>query len=456
MNHRQHALLGLLAAIGGACAGPAEPADFAITHVSVVDGRAPTVLADRTVLVRGNRIVAEGPADGIRVASGTHVIDGRGAFLIPGLWDMHVHTVMPGGARVLPLYLANGVTGVRDMAGDWATLSRWRREIRAGTRVGPRMVASGPYLEGGDVPIPHLLVAKPEDAQPAVDSLIALGVDFIKVHSQLDRERYFAIARAARARGIAFAGHVPRSVTTIEASDAGQRSIEHLLTIPNQCTPEEVVALAPRFPVQSALGRCETGSLDETFAHLVKNGTYVVPTLVAAVEVARWPERDLPGDEFGAYLPDSLRDYVASIFPMPDDVPPGADAVGLALLAKRIAIVGALRRAGVPIMAGTDAPLRNSPPGFGLHEELRMMTEGGLTPFEALSSATIVPARFLGAADSLGTVEAGRIADLVLLEADPLVDIANARRVRSVFADGRLYDVRSTPTGPVLEPVNAR
>jgi imidazolonepropionase-like amidohydrolase len=394
------------------------------------------------VLVRGNRIVAEGPAVDIDVPRGTHVVDGRGAYLIPGLWDMHVHTVMPGGAQVLPLYLANGVTGVRDMAGEWPVLSEWRREIAAGTRIGPRMVVSGPYLEGGDVPIPHLLVAKPEDAQPAVDSLVALGVDFVKVHSQLDRERYFAIARAARARGIAFAGHVPRSVTTIEASDSGQRSIEHLLTIPNQCTPEEVVALAPRFAVQGALGRCETGSLDETFAHLVRNDTYVVPTLVAAVEVARWPKRDLPGDAVQDFLPDSLRDYVASIFPMPDDVPPGADSVGLLLMSKRVAVVGALHRAGVHVMAGTDAPLRNSPPGFGLHQEMRMMVESGMSPFDALSAATIVPARFLGAADSLGTVEVGRIADMVLLDANPLEDIANAGRVRSVFADGGMYDVR--------------
>jgi imidazolonepropionase-like amidohydrolase len=456
MNQPMHRILVLAAVAASACAEPGEPADFAITRVSVVDGRAPAPLEDRTVVVRGSRIVAEGPAGDIAVPRGTHVIDGRGAYLIPGLWDMHVHTVMPGGAQVLPLYLANGVTGVRDMAGEWPVLSEWRREIAAGARVGPRMVVSGPYLEGGDVPIPHLLVSKPEDAQPAVDSLIALGVDFVKVHSQLDRERYFAIARAARARGIAFAGHVPRSVTTIEASDSGQRSIEHLLTIPNPCTPEEAVALAPRFAVQGALGRCETRSLDETFARLVKNDTYVVPTLVATVEVARWPKRDLPGDAVQTFLPDSLRDYVASIVPMPDDVPPGADSVGLALLAKRVAVVGALHRAGVHVMAGTDAPLRNSPPGFGLHEEMRMMVEGGMSPFDVLSAATIVPARFLGAADSLGTVEVGRLADLVLLDANPLDDIANAGRIRSVFADGRMYDVRKTAGGPVLEPVRPR
>jgi hypothetical protein len=174
---------------------------------------------------------------------------------------MHVHTVMPGGEATLALYVGNGVTGIRDMAGEWDQLTKWRDEIRSGAHIGPPMILSGPYLEGGDVPIPHLLVRTPDDAQPAVDSLVRLGVDFVKVHSQLTPETYFAIARAARARGIPFAGHVPHAVGAAAASDSGQRSIEHLLTIPNQCTPEEVESLAPRFPVQGALGRCATEDL---------------------------------------------------------------------------------------------------------------------------------------------------------------------------------------------------
>jgi imidazolonepropionase-like amidohydrolase len=201
------------------------------------------------------------------------VIDGRGKYLIPGLWDMHVHTVVPAGDEVLTLYVANGVTGIRDMAGELDQLVSWRQEISTGVRVGPRMVISGPYLEGGDVPIPHLLVRTPADAQPAVDSLLRLGVDFIKVHSQLNRETYFAIARAARARSIPFVGHVPRSVGAAEASDSGQKSIEHLLTIPNACTQEEVATLAPRFAVQAALGRCTTEDQAPLFARFVRNDT---------------------------------------------------------------------------------------------------------------------------------------------------------------------------------------
>jgi imidazolonepropionase-like amidohydrolase len=386
----------------------------------------------------------------------TVVIDGRGKYLIPGLWDMHVHTVMPGGRDVLQLYIANGVTGVRDMASDWATLTKWRREIASGSLIGPRIVASGPYLEGGDQPIPHLLVKTPADAAPAVDSLIRLGVDFIKVHGQLTPESYFAIARAARARRIPFAGHVSRTVGAAAASDSGQASIEHMLAIPNPCTPAEVTELAPRFTVQSALGRCDTLDQAPLYAKLKRNGTWVVPTLVAQVEVSLWPKRELPGDSVARYLPDSLRAYVAGIFPMVDSVPPDADVNGAKLFAKRVEVTAALFRAGVGLMPGTDAPLRNSPPGFGLHEELIHFTRAGLSPFEALRSATLEPARFLGMLDSLGTIEVGKVADLVLLSGNPLTDIRNSSRTVHVVSSGRLFLVRRDGLGRLVDVVRTR
>jgi imidazolonepropionase-like amidohydrolase len=426
---------------------------IAITHVTVIDGRSADPRVDQTVVVQGNRIIAAGPSAGTRAPVGASIVDGRGKFLIPGLWDMHVHTTMPGGRDVLKLYIANGVTGVRDMAGDWPTLTSWRAEIARGALIGPRIVASGPYLEGGDQPIPHLLVKSAADAAPAVDSLIKLGVDFIKVHGQLTPESYFAIARAARARHIPFAGHVSRAVGAAAASDSGQASIEHLLAIPNPCTAAEVTAIAPRFPTQAALGRCDTLDQAPLYAKLRRNGTWVVPTLVAQVEVARWPKRDVPGDSVQGYLPDSLRRYVAEIFPMVDSVPPDADVNGARLFAKRVEVTGALFRAGVGVMAGTDAPLRNSPPGFGLHEELLHFTQAGMTPFEALRAATYEPVRFLGMLDSLGTVEAGKVSDLVLLVANPLTDIRNSSRTAFVVAAGRLYRVRRDARGRLIDLV---
>jgi hypothetical protein len=195
--------------------------------------------------------------------------------------------------------------------------------------------------------------------------------------------------------------------------------------------------------VQGALGRCSSEDLAPLYARFVRNGTWVTPTFTAQYEIAAWPTRTLPGDSLAHYLPDTLRRYVAAIFPMPDSIPPNANEVGNAVLAKRMAQVATMHRAGVHILAGTDAPLRNSPPGFGLHEELTLLARGGLSPIDILRAATLEPARYLGALDSLGTIEKGKLADLVLLDANPLTDIRNTRRIAAVIANGRLIDAQS-------------
>ena len=411
----------------------------AFTGVTVIDGTDSIPRHDQTVVVQGDRIASVSARGATRVPRGARVIDGRGKFLVPGFWDMHVHTAITGGREMLALYIANGVTGVRDMAGEWATLTGWRKEIAAGALVGPRMVLSGPYLEGGDVPIPHLLARNAEEARIGVDSLVVLGVDFIKIHSQLNAEAYYAIARRARERGITFAGHVPRVVGASAASDSGQKSIEHLLGIPADCTVADSIALLPRFTVQSALGRCTSEPLAPLYAKLARNGTWVTPTFTAQYEVAMWPKRALPGDSVAPYLPEAVRKYVAQIFPMPDSIPPNADSVGRAMLEKRMRQVATMHRAGVRILTGTDAPLRNSPPGFGLHEEFVLLVRGGMTPFEVLRAATLEPAHYLGILDSAGSVAPGKLADLVLLDANPLTDIRNTSRISAVMANGRLF-----------------
>ena len=434
-----HRLCTLVVAVGMFGTVATAQTVTAFTHVTVIDARDSRPRLDQTVLVRENRIIASALAATVQVPTNARIVDGRGKFLIPGLWDMHVHTVTVSGEELLSLYVANGVTGVRDMAGDWTTLKHWRARIAQGSLVGPRIVASGPYLEGGDVPIAHILTRTPDEGRAGVDSLIALGVDFVKVHGQLTAPVYFAIARRARERGIAFAGHVSRAVGAAAASDSGQRSIEHLLAIPAPCTPAESLALAPRFPIQGALGRCSSEDLAPLYARFVRNGTWVTPTFVAQVEVASWPTRRVPGDSLARYLPDTLKQFVKQLFPMPDSIPAGADLVGRAMLAKRMAQVATMHRAGVQILTGTDAPLRNSAPGFGLHEELLLLVRGGMSPFDALRAATSAPARFLGL-DSLGTVETGKVADLVLLDANPLADIRNTRRIAGVMTNGRYYD----------------
>lgn len=438
LTRRSSLFLSLLAILpSSSLAQSARSATVAITRVTLIDGRDSVPRRDQTVIVSGRRIVDVGPASTVSLPRGATIVDGRGKYMIPGLWDMHVHADVPAGRQVLALYVANGVTGIRDMAGRWETLRVWRDSIAAGRIVGPRIVASGPYLVGGDTPIPHLLARDTAEARRAVDSLARLGVAFVKVHTRLRPEVLFAITRRARQLGLAVAGHVSAAIGAQAASDSGVRSIEHLLGVPLPCTPAESAALVPRFPTQAALGRCSSRDLAPVYSTLARNGTWVTPTFTGILEVASWPRRDLPGDSVARFLPDTLRRFVAGIFPMPDSIPPGADAVGLRVFRMRLAQAGAMHRAGVGILTGTDAPLRNSPPGFGLHQELQLLVQGGMSTFAVLRAATLAPARYFAMTDSLGTIERGKLADLVLLDADPLVDIRNTARIAAVFADGR-------------------
>ena len=413
----------------------------AITHVAVVDVEHGTSNRDVTVVIAGRRITAAGPTASTKVPAGARVIDGHGKWLIPGLWDMHVHTAVPTGQPLLSLYVANGVTGVRDMGGDFDLINGWRRAIDAGNLVGPRIVAAGPYLEGHGSPIAHIEVHTPDDARRAVDSLSVLGVDFVKVHSALPRETFFAAAREARVKHLALAGHLSRNVTVEEASDSGQRSLEHLLGFVNVCTPAESVAFAAADPLRRIVfNSCTSQDQRAVYQHLARNGTWVTPTLTPAWEFAVLPRHDVPGDTLARFLSDSLQRYMVAIFEPPPALPPEANVLGRRMFAKRHELVRALYDAGVPLLAGTDAPMRNSPPGFGLHEELLELVRSGLTPGAALRSATYEPARYFRALDSLGTIAPGKLADLVLLDGDPLARIENAHRIAAVFTRGRVYD----------------
>jgi hypothetical protein len=229
--------LSLLLALGTASAEDRDPdaGAIALTGITVIDATGAPPRIGMTLVNRETRITALGPTGRVTVPGGAQIVDGPGKYLIPGLWDMHVHLGDATNAA-LPLFVAFGVTGVRDMGSQsFETLRRWRVEALAGVRVGPRIVASGPILDGGTYRDNRVLVHNEAEARRAVDSLAAAGVDFIKVHEHLNREAYFAVALEARRLGIPFAGHIPAGdvsllVTAIEASDAGQKCIS--LTVP--------------------------------------------------------------------------------------------------------------------------------------------------------------------------------------------------------------------------------
>lgn len=393
-------LLSLLATFQSASQTSSQ---IALTHVTVIDVRDGFTNADMTVLVLGNRISAVGQSKDTRLPKQARVVAGRGRFLIPGLWDMHVHT--DGDARALRLLLASGITGVRDMGGDVAKLAESRGRIVAGHLAGPRLLFAGPMLKGppADADSEVWVIHSPEEASRAVNSLANLHVDFIKVHDDLARDSFLAIADTAKARGLPFVGHVPASMTPIEVSNLGQKSIEHLEFLPKPC-------LARFAPESRAAHRvppnCDAESLDALLHQFAQNGTWLSPTIQSFRYFApkRWD----------------------GIF------------VGFREAAKQI------RQNHVPILAGTDwssfLEEKGASPGGSLHDELTLLVEAGFSPLEVLQAATLSPALFFDLSNPLRTVEAGKIANLVLLEANPLLDMRNTKRIVAVISEGKLLD----------------
>lgn len=413
---------------------------IAISHVAVIDPATASITRDQTVVISGTRIHSVGPAASTAIPAGARAIDGRARYVIPGLWDMHVHTDVPGGRTLLSLFLVHGVTGVRDMNGTLPSLRGWQREITSKTLAGPRMVVSGPYIAGQRVPLPHVVARNAAEAPQAVDSLARLGVDFIKVHNALTPGALFAVAREAKKRRMTFAGHVFPPVTPLQASDSGQRSLEHLSGFPNECRGGDSARFAAALPLQRfLLGTCTSAPQRGVYERIARNETWVTPTLIVQKPLATLRPPVVRGDRVSEFYNDSLLALMGMVLPLPANAPEAARAAGEALLEKRMALAADLARAGVPLLIGTDAPLAPALPGEGVHEEMALLVRAGLTPAQALRAATWEPARYLGATDSLGRVASGQVADLVVLEANPLEDVASVRRIAAVVANGQLY-----------------
>ena len=435
--------IGLATAVAGSTQGPAAK-PIAITDVTVIDVDRGRRLTEHTVVISNGRIAAVGPTKTTAVPAGAEVISARGQFLIPGLWDMHFHAALGGydeGRKNLSQLLANGVTGIRDMGAAPDDILRLRQEVRDGTVVGPRLVVAGPLLQG---PLPpHLrapllisLQSKSEAAN-TVSTLQERGIDFIKVQDALPRDIYFSVAEAAERRQIPLAGHVPPTVTATEAANAGQKSIEHLggrfhgVYVSTSRDEQQLLRVATGMYVQAmdTIARNEAPlpsslqapyvrrlleSFDERKAAslwklFVSRGTWQCPTLVTRRQLWEQERQRLSGEDQSA---------------------------GTDMLRRDLQIVSAMHRAGVRLLAGTDLPL---PSGrSSLPDELALFVDAGLTPLQALRTATRDAAEFLGQGKQLGTIAPGKYADAVLLEGDPLLDVANVRRIAAVITAGRL------------------
>jgi imidazolonepropionase-like amidohydrolase len=395
---------------------------IAITHVTVIDCTGAAARSNSTVVVAGGLISAVGPTETVIIPAGARVVDANGKFLIPGFWDMHGH-LTDATADAFPLLIMNGVTGVRDMGGDLAQIDRWRSEINNGTRVGPHIIRAGPFVDGPKEGVTNrLTVRTPEEARQAVRGLKAKGADFIKVHNALPPDAFFALMDEARKEHIPVAVHLPKGVSSAEASDAGVASLEHIETI-NESALWRKGATAKT--VEQAVDENLGPAGQELFQRFAKNGTWYVPTLVAY-------ER---GFMLWSNDPEALK--------------PRMD-----VQAKQITLVGMMHKAGVKIMAGSDFSDWGMVPGVDLHNELALLVEAGFTPLEALQAATLNPAKFLGKTDIYGTIQVGRAADLVLLDMNPLEDISHTRKIHAVVVGGKFFSLSSIRAQALQDAAN--
>ena len=436
------------------CGQQAAGQSIVIRNVTVIDVAAGAPVRDQTVVIESDRIRAIGPSASVAVARGARVVEGRGKYLMPGMWDMHTHFSL-GGRSALTMLVVNGVLGVRDMGGGFDVLRAWRDSITAGTMVGPRIELVGPIVEnrawldrvlarmrqdGNEVVARSLseriAVSTPEDAQGAVQRVAALGVSMLKVRNDPPPPAYFALLRAARERNIRVVGHPPNRTSLGDASDSGHASIEHLLLTFAQGGWGSTLDVLPPEGRAALLSK------------LARNRTALVPTIVAGIGFrhtpdsvvlaiiddptgAREPRRRYVSDEMAAEWRGQIR-MKALEGPQPD---------WAALNRQASAHLRAIDSAGVPVLLGTDMGAPLVFPGFAVHDELALMVrDGGMSPARALHAATLAPAQFLGLERELGTVAAGKRAELVLLDADPLADIANVSRINSVIRSGRLLD----------------
>jgi len=417
-----------------------------IAHVTVIDVVTGQTLPDMNVVVEGQRIAQVGPARQVKIPKGAQVVDGAGKFLVPGLWDMHVHTFFgeqaPAGRDVtLPLFVANGITGVRDMGSSLDEVLQARADIAAGRLLGPRMIVAGPMLDGPKTQFPaSIAITRPEDGRRAVDMLVARGVDFIKIQSYVPREAYFAIVDECKKKNIVFVGHVPDAIRGSEASNAGQKSFEHLIGIfEGSSTAEDELLKGPKGPGKF-LDTYDAQKEAALIALLAKNQTWQCPTLfwergqwlVDVIDVSRDPEADyVPILWRGQLWPKFTKSIIKELDT--DPLP-----VREKFVEHELDIVRKLQAAGVPLLAGTDTPAGvDVIPGVSLHQELQRFVDAGLTPLQALQTATINPARFLNETADFGTVEKGKTADLLLLDANPLESIANTRKIAGVVLAGK-------------------
>jgi imidazolonepropionase-like amidohydrolase len=416
--------------------------NLAFVGATLVDGTGRGPINDSVVLIDGDRIIAVGPRAKIRIPPNAKVIDVKGKTILPGLWDMHAHFEQVEWG---PIYLAAGATTVRDCGNEFEFITAVRDAIREGRGLGPRILAAG--VVDGDSPaaIGMQRVNTPDDAKKWVQRYHEAGFQQMKIYSSMTEPNVAAVTRAAHQVGMTVTGHVPEGMDLYQAVNAGMDQINHVQYVLNiERTPFPPDAKPDRAQRMQAAANIDLNSPEskKAVAFIQEHGTVIDPT-IALEEMLYMPS---PSHPLSSFEPGAKRvaPELAQQFADAGGPANPMQATGEKIFQKAIETVGALHRAGVPIVAGTDQGV----PGFSLYREIELYVQAGFTPMEAIQSATLVPARVMGFDKKLGTVEAGKEADLILLKANPLDDIHNLRTVEEVVSGGTLYE-----TAPLWESV---
>jgi len=405
-------------------AAPLKP--IVISHVTVIDVVGGRALRDVNVVIRDGKIASVGHD---AAPANATIVDGRGKFLIPGLWDMHVHLSWTT-ASALPVLIANGVTSVRDLGSRFTEIEDWRSRIAAGVITGPRILRVGPILNGKSFNQYQMVPGNADQTRGVARALKEIGVDALKVHRRMERDSYFALIDEAKKLGIPVVGHIPMTVTPEEASNAVQQTIEHVATL-----FEGTFSTAHPDHLAEAMKAFREHGAEELFATFVKNHTVFDPTLIAYLGIVQYYDSSTRPDPRMRYVAASMKKAAAARErPV---ITPADLADQKAIFAEYKEVVRMANRAGVVIVTGSDIAAERIP-GFTLQDELALLVESGLTPMQALQAATINSATVTKRDKDLGSIDAGKLADLVLLNADPLADIHNTSKIDAVIVDGKL------------------
>jgi len=415
-----------------------------VNVIDVIDGR---VLPNRFVQLSGKNIDRVEDKTG-PVPPGAVVIDGAHKYLIPGLWDMHVHLWY--SQNLFPLYLSWGVTGVRDMGSDPVRTKAWQHAVDQGTLLGPHVITCGKPFDGvpsDDPKLPVLVPHSPQEARDMYDRVDKEGVDFIVVLTRLPADSYYALIDRGRKWGLPVVGHVPDEVSVWDAIEGRQKSMEHLMGVALACSRDEDQlrrmlldsvrqhdSAKRRDYAQQVLDTYDPARAEKLFQRMALFNSWQTPTLVM------WSRKYNPdgADRFANPEQKRIPTAIRVDWPVPGNtpMPPATPTYIQRVWNRYLEIVARMQADGVPLLAGTDTGDPWSYPGAELHEELELLVKAGLTSAQALRTATINPAKFLDAEDSFGNVQVGKLADLVLLDANPLDDIRNTRRIDGVFLGG--------------------